>query len=593
MITAGDYPAGVSLPEPSPADFDAAAATVSHHGHAEAAQSGGVPELAAALGVLRRIDGGEDIPAAVVLAAHDLLYASAARYRDGGCMRRLAEVLVGRGAVPGPRDYEGQWWLWWPKSGRGPCRDCHQTRALTRYSARFGKDYRYLCERCRAAERDQDAQGADRLLALLSGSSQPVARTDHDQSSMSGVVAQGAPAHGTAAKRPTDREWDGYVERLHELLAPLERAGFELPEEWDSDFDPATGAVLFSEVWRGDGCVQVEYRPHEAVLALVPFEDMDGEQPESYSLLDDTVETAVEAFGQEAVIAVARAAGRAGLLDATHVRAADTVTEEAKRGFAFHRMRRIFEPAAAFRQLPLSEIMREVSEDEWLCAYLDWVVGTSGQDVAPDVVPDAAALGVAAWCWRNNTAVEDHHLPTDVLMARVNIAVTRIAQEHVCPDDGIDWDAIHTALMDPQWALPDGTRVHQLFGPGWREVASTVTAELIRWRRLDHDVLGPTTTLILMTIGGSGDYTDSWWGQGRWHSICQQIVEDATAAVPLPEPYDARGCAELLADLENPDLLPDQVLDWLIDLPGSDIDGPRGLRFNQATRPPLRRWDPF
>ncbi|WP_330343373.1 hypothetical protein OHA09_36150 [Streptomyces longwoodensis] len=134
----------------------------------------------------------------------------------------------------------------------------------------------------------------------------------------------------------------------------------------------------------------------------------------------------------------------------------------------------------------------------------------AGQDVAPDIVPDAAALGVAAWCWRNNTAVEDHHLETDVLMARVNIAVTRITQQHVCPIEGIDWDSITDALMEPQWALPDGTLVRSLFGAGWTDVAPTVTAQLDRWRRLDHEVLGPETTLILMSIGGSTGYTDSW-----------------------------------------------------------------------------------
>ncbi|MEV0688987.1 hypothetical protein [Streptomyces sp. NPDC050388] len=164
------------------------------------------------------------------------------------------------------------------------------------------------------------------------------------------------------------------------------------------------------------------------------------------------------------------------------------------------------------------------------------------RDVAPDVVPAAAALGVAAWCWRNNTAVEAHYLETDVLMARVNIAVTRITQQHVCPVEGIHWDAIKDALTDPKWTLPDGTLIRSLFGEGWAEVASTVTAELDRWRRLDQEVLGPETTLILISIGGSTSYTGSWWGQGRWHSMCSRVIDDALAAgLPLPAPYDQRG----------------------------------------------------
>ncbi|MDF3300095.1 hypothetical protein [Streptomyces tropicalis] len=213
-----------------------------------------------------------------------------------------------------------------------------------------------------------------------------------------------------------------------------------------------------------------------------------------------------------------------------------------------------------------------------------------GRDVAPDIVPDAAALGVAAWCWRNNTAVEDHHLDTDVLMARVNIAVTRITQQHICPVEGIDWDSIKDALMDPQWALADGTPVHSLFGPGWGDVAATVTAELDRWRQLDHEVLGAETTLILMSIGDSTSYTDSWWGQGR----CRRIIDDSTAAgLPLPPPYDQYGPDALLADLDAPGHVPGPVLDWLIDPPRAGDRRPRGLRMHQVTRPHRHRWDPY
>ncbi|MER5381743.1 hypothetical protein ABT040_15890 [Streptomyces sp. NPDC002688] len=338
----------------------------------------------------------------------------------------------------------------------------------------------------------------------------------------------------------------------------------------------------------------VEYRPGEAVLELQPFDDVTGEWPDSYSMLDTGVEIAVAASGQDAVTAVAQAAGKAGLLDATHVGVADSAPQDVKQDFALRRIRRLFQPAADYRQLPLSEVLGQVTENQWLSAYLDMVVGMVGQDVAPDVVPDAAALGVAAWCWRNNTAVEAHHLETDVLMARVNMAVTHVTLEHVCPIEGIDWDGIESALMDPRWALPDGTEIQPLFEDGWAEVASTVCAELQRWRQIDHDILGPETTLMLMTIGGSTSYTDSWWGQGRWHSICQHIVQDALAAgLTLPYPYNVRGANAFVADLERPDLVPDNVLGWFIDLPGTTADGPRGLRFNTVTRPLQRCWDPY
>jgi hypothetical protein len=495
--------------------------------------------------------------------------------------------------VPKPGDYDGKWWLWWPKNGRGPCRDCGNTRSLTRYSARFGNEYRYLCARCRSTERQQVAERAKELLDMHGTHSQ-VHVVPTPASAAGTYPTEPAPAGSTLASPPSDHDWDRYVTRLHEVLAALDWAGYEMPEEWDTDFDPQAGALLFAALWRGDGCVEVEYSPHQGMLALRPFDDMTGDWPESYSLLEHSIEIPVPLSGQQAVAAVEAAAGQAGLLDAAHVHVADSAPPEAKQEFAMRRLRRIFQPAAAFRQLPLTDVLREVSENEWLSAYLDWVVGMAGRNVAPDIVPDAAALGVAAWCWRNNTAVEDHHLETDVLMARVNIAVTRITQQHVCPIEGIDWDSISNALMDPQWALPDGTSVRSLFGLGWTEVASTVTAELDRWRRLDHEVLGPETTLILMSIGGSTGYTDSWWGQGRWRSMCRRIIDDATAAgLALPAPYDERGPDALLADLDAPDQVPDLVLDWLIDLPEADHNGPRGLRMHNVTRPPHRYWDPY
>ncbi len=330
------------------------------------------------------------------------------------------------------------------------------------------------------------------------------------------------------------------------------------------------------------------------MLVLGPFDDIMGDNPESYSLLDGRLEIDVAVAGPAAVTTVKRETGRAGLLDATRVRVADTAPPHAQQDFAMRRIRRIFEPAADYRNLPLTDVLREVSEEKWLAAFLEMVVGMYGRDVAPDIVPDAAALGVAAWCWRNDTAVEAHHLDTDLLMARTNIAVTRVAQQHVCPVDGIDWDGIEATLMDPQWSLPEGTAIHSLFGSGWTEVAETVTAELRRWRHIDQNLLGPQSTLILMTIGGSTGYTDSWWGQGNWHAMCRHAIDNAVhAGLSLPAPYDLRGTKSLLDDLDEPDLLADNVLDWIIDLPEAGIDGPRGLRFNALDRPAKSCWDPY
>jgi hypothetical protein len=544
-----------------------------------------VRHLAAALGVLRRTDEGQVLSGEVLLAAHDLLYKHVPFPLGESSMRRLAKLLVGRGVVPKSSDCEGRWYLWWPKSGRGPCRDCGKTRSLTRFSGRYGDGYRYLCTQCRATERSVMAERAEQLRTIPGPPSVNVTGSGPAEAGSVGRAEVGM---------PSSQEWSKYATLLHEMLSPLEWAGFELLEEWDTDFDREHGGLLFETLWRGDGGVDVSYYPHEGKVVLRPFDDVTGEWPDSYTLLEDSLEILVPSSGQHAVAAVEAAAGQAGLLDAAHVYVAESAPEEAKQDFAQRRIRRIFQPAAEFRQLPLAEVLREITEDQWLSSYLDWVIGMAGHDVAPDIVPDAAARGVAAWCWRNNTAVEDHHLETDVLMARVNIAVTRLTQQHICPVEGIDWDGIRDALMDPEWALPDTTPVHSLFGEGWTEVAATVCAELDRWRRLDHERLGPQTTLILMTIGGSTDYTDAWWGQGRWHSICRHILDEAIAAgLRLPTPYDREGPDALLSDLQDPDRLTDTVLDWFIDLPDAGIEGPRGLRMNSITRPPRHCWDPF
>jgi hypothetical protein len=110
-------------------------------------------------------------------------------------------------------------------------------------------------------------------------------------------------------------------------------------------------------------------------------------------------------------------------------------------------------------------------------------------------------------------------------------------------------------------------------------------------RHFDEDLIGPDATIRLLTIAGSTSYTRHWWGQGRWPAICRAIVTDATrASVALPSPYETKGIDVLLGDLQEPDSLSDDVLAWMIDIPGTDIDGPRGLRSHPSTRPITREF---
>jgi hypothetical protein len=155
----------------------------------------------------------------------------------------------------------------------------------------------------------------------------------------------------------------------------------------------------------------------------------------------------------------------------------------------------------------------------------------------------------------------------------------------------VDWGGVEEALTDSQWSLPDGRVISALFGKGWPEVQRTVRRQVRMWRRFDEDLIGPEAILRLLTIAGSTSYTQHWWGQGRWAAICRAIVSDATqAAIALPAPYDTTGADVLLRDLVEPDALGDDVLAWLIDIPGTGGYGPWGLRGHESTRPVTRQF---
>ena len=170
---------------------------------------------------------------------------------------------------------------------------------------------------------------------------------------------------------------------------------------------------------------------------------------------------------------VAERAGELGLLDATHLAAApdsDITTAEL---ISYWYREEIFESAARYRGLALDELAGQLAADEEFSLRMRFITGMAGSRILPDLVPGAVALGIAAWCWRNDTEVENWHLPTDVLMAKVNIAVTKAVRPHIDPVEGVDWAGAEAALTDSRWSLPDGRVILTLFGEGWPEVQRT------------------------------------------------------------------------------------------------------------------------
>lgn len=385
---------------------------------------------------------------------------------------------------------------------------------------------------------------------------------------------------------PTGQQWGEYADQLERLLGGLDWAGWsEGEDDYFHEYDRESGPVLWTTLRRTCMAFDVEYHPADHELRLVPHDDA-GNWPQIFSMLEDEVVIALQGDIEEQAKGVARRAGELGLLDATRIEVDEDAEVSLKQFMDVQYTEWIFEEAARYRAMPVVELVEELNKDPYLTTYFNAVVGMFGRGVLPDLVPDAAVLGIAAWCWRNDTAVEAWHVSSDVLMARVNTAVTKAINEHVNPVEGVDWESLKSSLTDLEWALPDGRKISELFGKGWPEVRDTVSERLEQWRQLDEDVLGPEATLRLLTVGGSTSYTRHWWGQGRWSAIGRAIVEDAVeGGIALPSPYAELDVERFVSDLAEPDQLGDEVLEWLIDMPAGGVDGPHGLRFHEASRP--------
>jgi hypothetical protein len=407
---------------------------------------------------------------------------------------------------------------------------------------------------------------------------------------MTAIAAQAATADRTSRRPgdPSDETWSGYAGDLEQLLGSLAWAGWELPVSYETDYDTESGAYLFGELLRTGMVIEVEYQPAKGELLLLPCEDEDVSR---LSMLTDSVTIPVGHRIDRGAELVAEQAGELGLLDATRLIAAPDSDVSTVELVTDRVIESVIESAAEYRNLPPEELVDRMMGDEELSTRLKVLMDFFARDVLPDAVPDAAALGIAAWCWRNDTDVENWHLPSDVLMAKVNIAVTKAVQPHVDPVEGVDWQGIEDSLTDPSWQLADGRVVSALFAEGWPDVERTVRRQVRMWRRFDEDLIGPDATIRLLTIAGSTSYTRHWWGQGRWPAICRAIVTDAiNAGAALPPPYETTGTDALLRDLQEPDSLSDDVLAWMIDIPDTDIDSPQGLRFHPSTRPITREF---
>jgi hypothetical protein len=530
------------------------------------------------------------VPGAVsdeeLLAAHDQA-CGPLRHSAREALTDLATAMLARGLFPGPGAYNDQWWLWWPKKGSGPCPRCGQVRVLTRYMGRFGDGDQYMCQKCRK----QGFQDAEDALEQATGVT-PLpgeSSTSVSQRRLAAILQRARDEGARSAGQPSDEIWAMWAGRLAELLAPLEGAGWELPEEYGTDFDFEYGASIFGDAQRTGMAIGIEFKPYRDELLLQPWESSGDDL---LSALDKTTAVQVGDDQDSGRRLVAEVAGELGLLDTTRVTASSDSDVSTGELVADQFVEWVFEPAAGHRGIPVADLIGRLIADNDFSGTLRALTEVLAPHVLPDLIPSTAAIGIVNWCWRNDTAVEDRHLPSDALMAKVSISATRAVMEHVDPYEGVDWQGVEENLTSEAWRLPDGRAVSELFAEGWPEIQRTVRDAVRKWRRFDEDLLSPDAMLRLLTVAGSTSYTRHWWGQGRWAAICKAIVTDATAAdIALPAPYDATGAEAFLRDLQQPDAISDEALAWLIDIPGAGPDGPRGLRSHSATNPIIREFE--
>ncbi|WNV84868.1 hypothetical protein [Umezawaea sp. Da 62-37] len=343
--------------------------------------------------------------------------------------------------------------------------------------------------------------------------------------------------------------------RAVEVVAELERSGFHLVVSWDS----VRRELVVDDRVDGGGWIGV-------LPSLFPLDD---------ALVVDLSDTRSP---QACAETARRAFAAAGLLDTTRIRVPDAASSLRADLVLLLMAEHIYDIAKQHRGSDdAGEVFGSLGED------FSWRISSGIRAyplIVPAVVPSAAARGIAEWCWRRESVVEEWHGKVgDLTMARANIAATRVVLPHVYLE-GVDWSAVRVALTLPRRRLGDGRVLADLFEEGWEPILASVHRQVDLWQRAD-DELGPQTVLRLLAMHGSRtESVGTWWGSGHYETLTRQAIEYAESQGTLPsaaseEFSDVVQFADALA--HHPDALDDDILRWL----------------NQAVRDEQRRRHPI
>ena len=379
------------------------------------------------------------------------------------------------------------------------------------------------------------------------------------------------PASQERSTLPRSRQADELL--LRRITAYLDRAGWSEIDYWiDVDDDDSNPQYAFSlEFERSGFYLSVDWEPSIRRLSL-----NDGTEGREWtddlpplSVLSEPVIIELPPEGSEAasVELARRALAAHGLLDATRV----IVPEESP----FHYVRLtqllfawyVYGAAERYRGTDTKDVRAAL---ETFGNEVGFRLAAGLQQypiIVPDPVPRIAGLGIAEWCWRRESDVEDwHHKVGDLTMARANIAATRAVWPHVHLE-GVDWPGVRLALTAKERRLADGQLLADLFAEGWDPILASIHREIDLWERLDEQ-LGPEAVLRLLTLHGSRtESIGDWWGSGSYETLARAALSKALEADTVPATIrsleDNRG--SLVDQLVHaPDFLDDDALSWLI-----------------------------
>jgi hypothetical protein len=292
--------------------------------------------------------------------------------------------------------------------------------------------------------------------------------------------------------------------------AELGRSGFHITVSWDA----ANQELVLSDPTEGWDWME----------GLPPLCPLDA--PLTIELADHTSHAAKAETARRAFAAV-------GLLDTTRIRLPEQAFPLHPDLVSLVLWDQVYRVAEQYRgSRGAGEVLASLSDD------FSWRISSGLRAytlIVPASVPTAAARGIAEWCWRRESEVEEwHHKVSDLTMARANIAATRAVLPHVHLD-GVDWPGVRVALTMPGRRLGDGRALGDHFEEGWLPILSSIHAQIDLWQVADEG-LGPQTVLRLLSLHGSrAESVGEWWGSGWYETLTRRVIDNAAQQGTLPQ----------------------------------------------------------